>query len=163
MRVDRHESIHHMIDKSLGRETSVQEEQTLREHLPTCAGCRDYLNACNRAIASLEGFRFDMDTRLDSKVLASLALRSQQLDTEHRNRTRMWWGCVAAFVLTVGGSFAASRLGSLAGAVFHVEPAQVQFGLATFWIVPSWCFCLLFLLLPVSPALRTNNNRGLSL
>jgi hypothetical protein len=162
MQVDDHESMRHVIDKSLAGAASVEEEQALREHLPTCDGCRDYLAACNCAIASLEGLRFKMDPGLDGKVLASLALRSRQLDAERIHRRRMWWGCVAALVLTVVGSFAASRLGSLAGAIFHLEPARIQFGLATFWITPSWCFCLLFLLLFVSPVLW-RNEKGLSL
>jgi hypothetical protein len=67
-----------------------------------------------------------------------------------------------ALGLTVIGSFAASQLGSLAAVPFHLQPAQLHLGLATFWIAPSLCFCLLFLLLPVAPALF-NNKKGLSI
>lgn len=156
MQTNRHQSIWHIIDKSLAGEALAQEEQALREHLRTCAACSDYLDASNRAIANLEGFRFDVDPGLNSKVLASLALRSQQLDAERIQRKRLLLSCVIALVFTVVGSFAASQLGSFAAAVFHLEPARIQFGLVTFWIAPSLCFCLLLLLLPVSPALWMN-------
>jgi hypothetical protein len=80
MPADRHESICHIIDKSLAGGASVQEEQSLREHLLTCAPCGEYLAASNRAIAGLQGFSFDMDPELDRRVLASLAVRAQQLE-----------------------------------------------------------------------------------
>jgi hypothetical protein len=156
MQANRHQSICHIIDKSLAGAASAQEEQALREHLLTCAACSDYLGASNRAIASLEGFRFDVDPGLNSKLFASLALRSQQLDAERIQRKRLLFICVIAPVFTVFGSFAASQLGSFAATVFHLESARIQFGLATFWIAPSLCFCLLLLLLPVCPALWMN-------
>jgi predicted anti-sigma-YlaC factor YlaD len=162
MQVDRHESICHIIDKSLLGTASVQEEQSLRDHLPTCARCRDYLNACNRTIRSLEGFRFEIDPGLDRKVLASLALRARQLETTRINRKQLWWSCFIALMLTVVGSFVALQLGALVAAVFQVESAQVQFGLVALWIAPSLCFCALFLLLPVSLPRRINK-KGLSL
>lgn len=162
MQTDCHESICRMIDKSLLGASSVEEEQTLGEHLHRCEACKCYLDACNRAIASLEGFRFGVDPELNSKVLASLALRSRQLNAERFYRKRLLWSCAIAFVLTVVGSFVASQLGRFAASVLHLQPAQIQLGLVTFWIAPSVCLCLLLLLLPVSPALRTKE-KGLFL
>jgi hypothetical protein len=162
MPADRHDSICHIIDKSLAGGASVQEEQSLREHLLTCAPCREYLAASNRAIAGLQGFSFDMDPELDGRVLASLAVRAQQLEAKRVHETRPRWSFFIALALTVAGSFAASQLGSFATAIFPVEAAQVRFGLAVFWIVPSLFFCLLFLRLPVaSPGWM--NKKGLSL
>jgi hypothetical protein len=93
-------------------------------------------------------------------VLASLTLRAQQLQTKPVNRGQMWWGCLVAVLLTAAGSLAASRFGGLVAPVFHVQQAHVRFGLVAFWVVPSLCLCLLFLLLSVVPA---RNEKGLSL
>ena len=41
----------------------------------------------------------------------------------------MWWSYLAAFVLTVAGSFTAARFSGIAGAVFHVEPEPMHIGL----------------------------------
>jgi hypothetical protein len=162
MQVNRHESICHVIDKTLVGAASLQEEQSLREHLLTCDCCREYLSACHRAITGLEGFSFDMNPGLDTKVLASLAVRAQELETKRIQRKQLWWNCFLALMLTAGGSFVASRLGAAATTIFHLEPAQMQFGLLAFWIAPSLAFCLLFLLLPVSSS-RWMKRKGLSL
>jgi len=157
-----HTLIRQVIDQSLaGASLDPQAQQALREHLSTCAACSQYLEASNRAIAGLEGFSFSIDPGLDSKVLASLARRAQQLEAARIQRQRLWWTSCAALVLTSIGSLAASQLRGLA-AVFHVGPAQFHAGLTTFWILPSLCFCLLFLLLPVFPALL-NDKKGLPL
>jgi len=154
-----HQSIRRIIDESLaGAASSAPEQQTLREHLAACASCQQYLDASNRAIAALADFSFPIDPALDSRVLASLARCAQQLEAERR---RLWWPCCLALLLTLAGSIAASRLGSFAAVTFHLEPAQLHLGLATFWIAPSLCFCLLFLLLPVAPALF-GHKKGLS-
>ncbi len=162
MHADHHEAIYRVIDKSLAGAASVAEEESLREHLLTCAPCRDYLNACNRAVAGLAGFSFEVDSELDRKVMASLALRAAKLETTRIHRQRLWWSCLIALMLTVAGSFTAARIGGFAAAAWHVNPAQMQLGLAAFWIVPSLCVCLLLLLLPASPA-GWMHKKGLSL
>ena len=162
MQNDRHESICRMIDKSLVGGASVQEEQSLREHLLACGACQEYLNACNRAIASLGGFSFYTDPGLPDKVFTALALRAQQLETKQIGHRQLWWSYIAALILTVVGSFAAMQLGDLVGAVFSATSAQVQFGLIAFWIVPSVCFCLLLPALPMVSA-GWMKKKGLSL
>jgi predicted anti-sigma-YlaC factor YlaD len=167
MPIDRsdHQSIRHIIDKSLAggtRALEPQAQQSLREHLATCAACQQYLDASNRAIASLGDFSFAIDPALDSKVLSSIAARAQELQAASIQRKRLWTTSLLALALTVIGSIAASQLGSLAAPIFHFQPAQLHLALATFWIAPSLCFSLLFLLLPFSPALF-RNQKGLSL
>lgn len=161
MQVDRHESICHLIDKSLVGEVSVQEEQSLREHLQECVGCQKYLSASQRAIASLGGFSFEMSPSLPDRVFAALEVRARQLETKRLSHRQLGWSYVAALVLTAAGSFAAMRLGDMAGAVFPVTPAQMQFGLIALWIVPSVCFCLVLPTLPVVSA-ASMNKKGLS-
>ncbi|HEX4022762.1 MAG TPA: zf-HC2 domain-containing protein [Acidobacteriaceae bacterium] len=151
MQADGHETMRHGIDKTLAGEASPQEEQALREHLRDCAACQEYLNASTRVIASLSEFSFEVDPGLQARVCASLQMRAQQLEAKQPSRRRMLWGCVAALMLTAIGSFVAAQFGGLAAAAFHIEPAQVQFGLVAFWIAPSLCFCLLLLLLPIFP------------
>jgi hypothetical protein len=157
-----HQSIRNIIDQSLaGAAPSAQEpqaQQTLREHLAVCAACQQYLDASNRAIAALADFSFPVDPALDGKVLSALAARAQQLEAERR---RLWWPCGLALLLTVAGSIAASRLGSFAAVTFHLEPAQLHLGLATFWIAPSVFICML-LLLPGFQAVL-GSRKGLSL
>jgi hypothetical protein len=161
MQADPHQEIRHIIDRSLVGDASSQQEQALREHLLICVACQEYLNASHRAIAALGGFSFEMNPDLDEKVRAALTLRAQQLDTKRVEQRPMLWSYLAALVLTICGSFAAARFSGLAGAVFHLQPALLHFGLLALWIVPSLCFCLLF---PILHRLSLGwiNEKGLS-
>jgi predicted anti-sigma-YlaC factor YlaD len=161
MQVDRHQEIRHIIDRSLVGAASSQEEQTLREHLPSCAACQGYLKASHQAIAGLEGFSFEVNPDLHGRVLSALTLRAQQLETTRVQQRPMLWSYLAALVLTVAGSFTAARFSGLAGAVFHIDPEPLHIGLLALWIVPSLCFCLLF---PVLHRLSVGwtNEKGLS-
>ena len=160
MPTERH--MQELIDKSLAGAASFEEEQSLRAHLATCAACSEYLGVSNRAIGGLDGFRFEVDPALESKVLASLAVRAQQLEAKHTQRGRVWGTCLLAIALTVAGSFVVSQLGGLAASAFHIQPAQLQVGVTAFWILPSFLVCVLFLLLPASLTSRANE-KGLSL
>jgi anti-sigma factor RsiW len=161
MQVDRHQEIRHVIDRSLVGSASPQEEQALREHLLTCLACQEYLNASHRAIAGLAGFSFEVNPDLHQKVIAALTVRAQQLDGEKAGQRPMWWSFAAALVLTICGSLAATRFSGFAGAVFHLQPALLHFGLLTLWIVPSLCLCLLFPILH-RVSLGRMNEKGLS-
>jgi hypothetical protein len=161
MQVDRHQEIRHIIDRSLVGAASSQEEQTLREHLLTCAACQEYLNASHKAIAGLGGFSFEVNPDLHERVLAALTLRAQQLETTRVQQRPMLWSYLAALMLTVAGSFTAARFSGLAGAVFHLEPEPLHIGLLALWIVPSLCFCLLFPILH-RLSLGWMNEKGLS-
>jgi hypothetical protein len=158
MQVEGHEPIRHIIDKSLVGAASLQEEQTLRQHCLTCGPCQEYLNASHRAIASLGGFSFAVNPDLQGRVMASLTQRAQQLEG---GQSPMWWSYLAALILTVAGSSAASRFSRLAADVLHLEPAPLHFGVLALWIVPSLCFCLLF---PILHRLAAGwmNEKGLS-
>jgi predicted anti-sigma-YlaC factor YlaD len=151
-----------LIDQSLaGESQEPQAQHALREHLDTCAACRQYLDASNRAIAGLGDFSFAIGPALEGKVLAAIAARVQQLEAARLQRRRLWTASCLAFILTLIGSIAATQLGSLATPVFHLQPAQLHLGLATFWIAPSVLICLLLLL----PGLRAEfrSRKGLSL
>jgi predicted anti-sigma-YlaC factor YlaD len=161
MQADPHQFIRQLIDHSLAGATSSEEQQTLREHLPTCAHCSEYLEASNRTISALRGFSFEVDPGLDSRVLASLTHRAQQVEDRHLQRSRMWQGGIVALLLTVFGSFAATQLGARVAAAWHLSAVQLHLGLAAFWIAPSLWICLLLLLLPVSPSLWMNK-KGLT-
>jgi hypothetical protein len=143
MNIDHHESFEHMIDESLVGGISAESEQSLREHLDTCAPCQEYLSASNRVIAGLGGFSFEVDPALNAKVLASLGRRAQPV------RRRWALISVAAALLTVGGSFVDLQFGELIASVFDIQRMQVRQGLLAFWIVPSLCVLMLFPLLPL--------------
>lgn len=157
-----HESICRIIGQSLAGTATAEQEQTLREHLPGCVSCSDHLNTGRRAIAALQGFSFDVDPVLERRVLTALAQRTQQLETNRARRRQMGWGALLALLFTAVGSLAASRLGGLAAPTLHLDPAQLQFGLAAFWITPSLIFCLLLLLLPALQV-GLSAKKGLSL
>ena len=143
MNIDYHERFQHMIDESLAGGISAEREQSLREHLDTCAPCQEYLSASNRVIAGLGGFSFEVDPTLNARVLASLRRPAQP--------GRRRWAVIsaAAVVLTMGGSFADLQFGDLIASVFDIQRMQVRQGLLAFWIVPSLFVLLLFPLLPL--------------
>jgi predicted anti-sigma-YlaC factor YlaD len=156
MKADGHETIRHVIDKSLAGEASPQEERSLREHLKDCSQCQEYLSGSSRAIASLGGFSFDVDPGLQAIVLSSLKLRAQQLEAAQLSRRRIVWGWTIALMLVVIGSYSASQFGGVAAGVLNLQPMQVQRALLAFWVVPSLCFWLLFPVFPLLSAVRTN-------
>jgi hypothetical protein len=149
MNIDHHESFQHMIDESLAGGISAEREQSLREHLDTCAPCQQYLSASNRVIAGLGGFSFEVNPTLNARVFASLRLSAQQLQAAQPSRRRWVLISVAAVVLTMGGSFVDLQFGGLIASVFDIQRMQVRQGLLAFWIVPSLFIFLLFPLLPL--------------
>lgn len=144
MHVDLHQAMREIIDKSLLGTASLHEQQRMREHVATCAPCQEYLNASHRVITGLGGFSFEVDPALQEKVMASLALRAQQLELRDSKIRPIWLLYLVALLLTVAGSLAVARCSTLAVAAFHVEPALLRLGVLTLWVVPSLCFCLLF-------------------
>jgi hypothetical protein len=167
MQADLHHAMRHLIDKSLAGEASsqqlsIEEQQALREHLRACAPCESYAEEGRRAIAGLSGFSFDADPGLQEKVHAALALRAQQLQAAEPSRIRMLrivQITVAALLLTIAGSFGATRMGNLLAAMLHLPAAQAHTGLLTFWIAPSWCFALLLPVLLLVSA-RSASRKG---
>ena len=149
MNIDHHESFQHMIDESLAGGISAEREQSLREHLDTCAPCQEYLSASNRVIAGLGGFSFEVNPTLNARVFASLRLRAQQVQAAQPGRRRWVLISLAAVVLTMGGSFVDLQFGRLIASVFDIQRIQVRQGMFAFWIVPSLFIFLLFPLLPL--------------
>jgi Putative zinc-finger len=149
MNIEDHKSFRHMIDESLAGAISAEREESLRDHLETCAPCQEYLSASNRVIAGLGGFSFEVDPTLNARVFASLKLRAQQVQAAQPSRLRWVLISLAAVVLTMGGSFVDLQFGRLLASVFDIQRRQVQLGLLDFWIVPSLCVLLLFPLLPL--------------
>ena len=89
MNIDHHESFQRMIDESLAGAISAEKEQSLREHLSTCAPCKEYLSASNRVIAGLSGFSFEVNPTLNARVLAALKLREEQVRAAQPGRRRL--------------------------------------------------------------------------
>jgi hypothetical protein len=158
MKTDPHATIRDIIDKTLAGGASPEDEPSLREHLPTCAPCQEYLGAGSRVIDGLGGFSFDIDPGLEQKVLWSLSVRAQQLETAQFHRRRIVWSCGGALVLLVTGSFLALELGHLVAASLNLPLMQVQRLLLALWVLPSLCLSLLF---PVLPLLSHGKERFL--
>jgi hypothetical protein len=149
MNTDPHATIRDVIDKTLAGGASPEDDRSLQEHLAACALCLEYLAAGNRVIASLGGFSFDVDPGLERKVLWSLAVRAQQLETAQSHRRRIVWGCVGALMLLITGSFVALEFGNLIAAFLGLPAVQVQRLLLLLWVLPSFCLSLLFPILPL--------------
>ncbi len=149
MNIDRHETFQQMIDEGLAGVISAEREQSLREHLDTCAQCQEYLGASNQVIAGLRGFSFEVDPTLNARVLASLRQSAQRLQGEQPSGRQWVFLSAAAVVLTVGGSFVDLQFGDLIASLVDIQRMQVRQGLLAFWIVPSLCVLVLFLLLPL--------------
>jgi hypothetical protein len=155
MKADLHETIRRIIDRTLVDGLSLQEEQSLREHLRVCAECQAYFSNGARVIASLSEFSFAVDPGLQAKVCAALKLRAQQLESRQFSR-RLVWSCVIALLLTAAGSFIDLQFGKRAAAFFHLQSTQVQRGLLAFWIMPSLPLLLLFPILSMLSTSSTN-------
>ena len=149
MRSDDHESFQRRIDETLAGETAVGEEESLREHLQSCVQCQEYLAASTRVISSLGGFSFDVDPGLQEQVCAAISFRAQQIESRQPSRRRMAWICITAVLLSVTGSFIDLQFGGLIASVLDMHRTQMRNGLVTFWILPSFCFLLLFPILPL--------------
>jgi anti-sigma factor RsiW len=162
MQTDSHELICRLIDKSFAGDISGQEQQSLRQHLLTCAACQQYLEASDRAIAGLAGFAFETDPGLPDKIVAALTLRAAQLDAQRLSHRKLAWSYIAALILTLVGSFAAIQLSDRLATAFSATQQQVQLGLIALWIVPSVCFCLLLPTLPMMSK-RWMHAKGISL
>jgi hypothetical protein len=149
MRSDDHESFQRRIDETLAADVAVGEEESLRVHLQSCTQCQEYLAAGTRVIDGLGGFSFAVDPALQEQVCAAISLRAQQIESRHPNRRRMAWICIAALLLSAAGSFIDLQFGGLIASVLDMQRTQMRHGLVTFWILPSFCFLLLFPLLPL--------------
>jgi anti-sigma factor RsiW len=147
MQTDLHQSMRHLIDRSLAGELSSREHHSLRDHLHDCASCQKYAEDSRRAIAALGGFSFAADPGLQAKVHAALDLRVQRLQAAQPNRRRIAQVSITALLLTVVGSLAALQLGYPLASLLHLEPAKTQAGVLALWVLPSLCFSLL---LPVA-------------
>jgi predicted anti-sigma-YlaC factor YlaD len=149
MKTDPHATFRDLIDRTLAGGASLEDDQSLQEHLATCDQCQEYLSAGTRVIDSLGGFSFDVDPALDGKVLRSLTVRAQRQEKAELNRRRIVWGCVVALVLLITGSWVALESGNLVAAALNLPPMQVQRLLLLVWVIPSLGLSLLFPILPL--------------
>ncbi len=155
MNIDHHDTFQRMIDQSLAGALSAEKEQSLREHLSTCAACRDYLSASNRVIAGLSGFSFEVNPTLNVRVLAAIRLHHTGTMRQHNVPFKNW----AAFVLALSMSFVGSglvyQMAERLPVSMHFVTAQVQAGVLVFWLLPSLCAALCLLAAP-------SENRGIA-
>jgi anti-sigma factor RsiW len=165
MILDHHERFQRMIDESLAGAISAEKEQSLREHLATCAPCLEYLSASNRVIAGLSGFSFELNPILNAKVLAALKLQAQQvraaqpgrrrLMRQHNVQFKVWAAFAVALSMSIAGSALVYQVAKLLTVPMHFDTAQVQAGVLVFWLLPSFCAALCLLAAP-------GENRGMA-
>ena len=165
MNIDHHEGFQRMIDESLAAAISAEKEQSLREHLATCAPCLEYLSASNRVIAGLSGFSFEVNPTLNARVLAALKLQAQQVRAAQPGRRRLmrqhnvqfkaWAAFAVALLMSFVGSALVYQVAKLLTVPMHFDTAQVQAGVLIFWLLPSFCSALRLLAAP-------GENRGIA-
>ena len=158
MILDHHKRFQTMIDESLAGGISGEKEQSLREHLATCAPCLEYLSASNRVIAGLSGFSFEVNPTLNARVLAALKLKAQQdraaqqaprrFTRQHNVQFKVWAAFVLALSMSIVGSTLVYRLARLLTVPVYFDTAQVQAGVLVFWLLPSVCAALCLLAAP---------------
>jgi hypothetical protein len=158
MNIDYHEGFQRMIDESLAAAISAEKEQSLREHLATCAPCLEYLSASNRVVAGLRGFSFELTPTLNARVLASIKLQAQQVRAaqpgrrrftrQHNVQFKVWAAFVLALSMSIVGSTVVYRLARLLTVPVYFDTAQVQAGVVVFWLLPSFCAALCLLAAP---------------
>jgi hypothetical protein len=152
---DPHDRFQRMIDESLAGAHSAVKEQSLRAHLATCAPCREYLSASNRVIAGLSGFSFEVNSSLNTRVLAALKQEAQQdraaqpsclrFLCQHDVPFKVWAAFAAALSMSLTGSELVYKVVKLLTVTMHFNTTQLQAGVLVFWVLPSFCaaFCLL--------------------
>ena len=164
MNIDHHEGFQHMIDESLAATISAEKEQSLREHLATCAPCLEYLRASNRVIAGLSGFSFEVNPTLNARVLVALKLQAQQVPAQpgrrrlirsHNVQFKVWAAFAVALSMSIVGSALVYQVAKLLTVPMHFDSAQVQAGVLVFWLLPSFCSALCLLAAP-------GENRGIA-
>ena len=165
MNIDHHDTFQHMIDESLAGVLSAEKEQILRVHLSTCATCREYLSASNRAIAGLSGFSFEVSPTLNARVLAAIRLQAEEgrgilaRDTGTMRQDRVpfknWAAFAAALSMSFVGSGLVYQMAEHLAIPMHFVSAQVQAGVLVFWLLPSLCAALCLLAAP-------GENRGIA-
>jgi hypothetical protein len=158
MNIDHHKSFQRMIDESLAGAISAEREQSLREHLYTCAPCKEYLCASNRVIAGLGGFSFEVNPTLNARVLAALRPRAEPTRKilehhpgtrrQHNLQFRKWVALAVALSMSVIGSELVYQVAKHLGVPMHFDTAQVQAAVLVFWLLPSFCSALCLLAAP---------------
>ena len=165
MNIDQHDSFQRMIDESLAGTISAEKEQSLREHLSTCAPCLEYLSASNRVIAGLSGFSFEVNPTLNARVLAALRLQAEEgrgilaRDTGimrlHSVPFKNWAAFAVALLMSFVGSGLVYQMAIRLAVSMYFVSAQVQAGMLVFWLLPSLCAALCLLAAP-------GENRGIA-
>ena len=158
MILDHHKRFQSMIDESLAGGISEEKEQSLREHLATCAPCLDYLNASKWVVAGLSGFSFEVNPTLNARVLATLKLKAQQdraaqqarprFTRQHNVQFKVWAAFVLALSMSIVGSTLVYGLARLLTVPVYFDTAHVQAGVVVFWLLPSVCAALCLLAAP---------------
>ena len=158
MTIDHHESFQRMVDEGLAGAISAEKEQSLCEHLATCAPCLEYLSASNRVIAGLSGFSFEVNPILSARILAALRLQTEEgrgilaRDTgtmrQHRVPFKNWAAFAVALSMSFVGSALVYEMVKRLAVPMHFDTAQVQAGVLVFWLLPSLCSALRLLAAP---------------
>jgi hypothetical protein len=164
MNIDHHDTFQLMIDESLAGVLLAEKEQSLREHLSTCATCREYLNTSNRVIAGLSGFSFEVNPALNARVLAALRLQEEgrgilarDIGTmrQHSVPFKNWAAFAVALSMSFVGSGLVYQMAERLAVPMHFVSAQVRAGVLVFWLLPSLCAALCLLAAP-------SENRGIA-
>lgn len=151
-----HEVFRRMIDETLAGEAGSEKEETLCQHLQSCAQCQEYFSAGTRVIAGLSGYSFELDPALQSKGCVLIRQRAQQIEATRPSRRRTALILIAAIIFAAGGSFLDLLFGSLIASALGIQRTQIQQEVLAFWIVPSLSLLILFPLLPLLSAASAN-------
>ena len=150
MRIENHEEIRLLIDKSLGGDISREEEKSLLEHLRFCQTCQEYKSSVSTVVSAFDGFAFEVTPELNTKVHRSLQQLIQKMEAGKMEQRHMRIASFSAFLLSFLGSSVVWQVSDFLAARLQLSPGAMEIGLLLLWVAPS---LLISLLLPVIPSL----------
>jgi anti-sigma factor RsiW len=153
MKIENHEEIRLLVDKSSCQELSQEEASALENHLHDCAACQEYKSKTDRVVRALEGFSFVVAPELNAKVERSMLQLAERIKVEKLEHKRMLLTSSAAFLLSLLGSSVAWQFADFLAVQFHLPVSEIQTGVFVLWIAPS---LLAAFLLPLIPNLLMN-------
>ena len=161
MTSDCHEHFQQKIDELLVTGEAVEQNEPIRQHLASCALCREYLSLSRRVVAGLADLSFDVDPTGPARISASLRKCVQQMDRSPFVGRRPFWIFALALALTAIGSWIDLRLSDWIAPLFDFQKTQARGEIIRFWIIPAFLLVALFPMLPLLFTPKQQSERSL--
>src|SRR5216683_2149783 len=129
MRIETHEEIQLLIDKSLSGKILPKEEKSMLEHLRSCVECQKYKASTSRVVAALDGFAFDVPPDLNAKVQRSMQQLILKMEAAKQEQRQLRMVSISVFLLSFLGSSVVWQASDFLAARFQISAGAMQLGL----------------------------------